>query len=84
MTYYDAANELLQAGRNFPAAAQYVKTYLSSGALVEDATGIPRSLFARSDLREEWRQGAGLAEYQASLSLASGFDRARKALDQLQ
>ena len=83
ITYYDAASVLLQAGRNFPAAAQYVQTYLSSGALVEDAPAF-RAHYLLGEIYEKSGDTAkASAEYQASLSLASGFSRARKALDQL-
>jgi len=83
VTYYDAAGELLQAGRDFPAAVQYVKTYLSSGALVEEAPAF-RAHYLLGQIYEKSGDKANAeAEYQASLSLASGFGRARKALDQL-
>ena len=83
VTYYDAASELLHAGRNFPAAVQYVKTYLSSGALVEDAPAF-RAHYLLGQIYEKSGDRANASvEYQASLSLASGFGRARKALDQL-
>jgi tetratricopeptide (TPR) repeat protein len=83
VTYYDAASELLQAGRNFPAAAQYVNTYLSSGALVEDAPAFRAHYLLGQIYEKSGDKARASAEYQASLSLASGFDRARKALDQL-
>jgi tetratricopeptide (TPR) repeat protein len=83
VTYYDAANELLQAGRNFPVAEQYVKTYLSSGELVEDAPAF-RAHYLLGQIYEKGGDKANAsAQYQASLALASGFGRARKALDQL-
>ncbi len=83
VTYYDAASELLHAGRNFPAAVQYVKTYLSSGALVEDAPAF-RAHYLLGQIYEKSGDKANASvEYQASLSLASSFGRARKALDQL-
>jgi len=83
VTYYDAASELLQAGQNFPAAVQYVKTYLSSEALVEDAPAF-RAHYLLGQLYEKSGDKANAsAQYQASLALASGFGRARKALDQL-
>ena len=82
VTFYDAASELLQAGRNFPAAAQYVKTYLSSGALVEDAPAFRAHYLLGQIYEKSGDKAKASAEYQASLSLAS-FDRARKALDQL-
>lgn len=83
VTYYDAANELLQAGRNFPAAVQYVKTYLSSGGLVEDAPAFRAHYLLGQIYEKSGDKAKASTEYQASLSLASGFGRARKALDQL-
>ena len=83
VTYYDAASELLQAGRNFPAAVQYVKTYLSSGSLVEDAPAFRAHYLLGQIYEKSGDKAKASAEYQASLSLASGFGRARKALDQL-
>lgn len=82
VTYYDAASELLQAGQNFPAAEQYVKSYLSSGALVEDAPAFRAHYLLGQIYEKSGDKAKASAEYQASLSLAS-FDRARKALDQL-
>jgi tetratricopeptide (TPR) repeat protein len=84
ITYYDAANELLQAGRNYPMAEQYVRTYLSSGALVEDAPAFRAHYLLGQIYEKSGDKAKASAEYQASLSLASGFGRARKALDQLQ
>ena len=83
VTCYDAASELFQAGRNFPAAVQYLKTYLSSGALVEDAPAFRAHYLLGQIYEKSGDKANALAEYRASLSLASGFDRARKALDQL-
>ncbi len=83
VTYYDAASELLQAGRDLPAATQYVKTYLSSGTLVEDAPAFRAHYLLGQIYERSGDKASASAEYQASLSLASGFGRARKALDQL-
>lgn len=83
VTYFDAANQLLQSGHNFPTAVQYVKTYLSSGALVEDAPAFRAHYLLGQIYEKSGDTAKASAEYQASLSLASGFGRARKALDQL-
>jgi TolA-binding protein len=83
VTYYDAANELLQAGRNFPVAEQYVKSYLSSGELVEDAPAFRAHYLLGQIYEQSGDKANASAQYQASLALASGFGRARKALDQL-
>lgn len=83
VTYFDAASELLHAGRDIPTAAQYVKSYLASGKLVEDAPAF-RAHYLLGQIYEKSGDGTqASAEYQASLDLASGFLRARKALDQL-
>lgn len=83
-TYYDAAGELSSAGRNYPAAAQYLKKYLASGSFVEDAPAF-RAHYRLGQIYEKMNNKPGaIAEYQSCLALASGFDRARQALDQLQ
>jgi len=84
MTYFDAAGELFQAGRNFPLAAQYVQQYLASGQLVEDAPAFRAHYLLGQIYEKSGNKTQAVAEYQASLALASGFGRARKALDQLQ
>ena len=83
VTYYDAASELLQAGRDYPAAKQYVKTYLASGALLEEAPAFRAHYLLGQIYEKSGDKANATVEYQASLSLASGFGRARKALDQL-
>jgi TolA-binding protein len=81
--YFDAASELLQAGRNYPGAAQYLNKYLSSGQLVEDAPGFRAHYLLGQIYEKSGNKAQAASEYQASLNLASGFDRARRALDQL-
>jgi tetratricopeptide (TPR) repeat protein len=83
IAYYNAANELFEAGRNLPGAAQYVKKYLASGASVEDAPGFRAHYLLGQIYSKGGDKTQAAAEYQASLSLASGFGPARKALDQL-
>jgi len=82
--YFDAANELYLSGRDFPLAAQYLQKYLDSGGLVEDAPAF-RAHYLLGQVYEKMGRGsAATSEYEASLALASGFDRARKALGRLQ
>jgi tetratricopeptide (TPR) repeat protein len=82
--YFDAGNELYLSGRDFPEAAQYLQKYLDSGGLVEDAPAF-RAHYLLGQVYEKMGQGsAAVSEYRASLALASGFDRARKALGRLQ
>lgn len=81
--YYDAADELFQCKRNFPAAVQYLKKYLNSGQLVEDAPAFRAHYLLGQIYQATGNRPAAQSEYEASLALASGFDPARKALDQL-
>jgi tetratricopeptide (TPR) repeat protein len=82
--YYNAASELFQAGRDFPNAVQYLKTYLASNAMVEDAPAF-HAHYRLGRLYEKMGNKSGaVIEYQASLALASGFAPASKVLGQLQ
>ena len=83
-TYFDAGSELYLGGRDFPAAVQYLQQYLTSGELVEDAPAFRAHYLLGAIYQKMGRDPAAVAEYQLSLSLASGFDRARKALNHLQ
>ena len=83
-TYFDAANEMFLGKRDFPDAILYLQKYLASGGLVEGAPAF-RAHYLLGQIYEKMGQGpAAVSEYQASLALASGFDRARKALNHLQ
>jgi len=83
-TYFDAANELFLGNRDFPDAVLYLQKYLASGGLVEGAPAF-RAHYQLGQIYEKMGQEpAAVSEYQASLALASSFDRARKALNHLQ
>ena len=82
--YFDAANELYLGNRDFPDAVLYLHNYLASGELVEAAPAF-RAHYLLGQIYEKMGQApAAISEYQASLALASGFERARKALNRLQ
>jgi len=82
--YYNAASELLSAGRDFPAAAQYVKQYLGSNAMVEDAPAFQAHYLLGQIYEKMGNKSEAAAEYEASLALASGFAPASKALARVQ
>lgn len=83
-TYFDAARELSLGNRDFPDAVQYLQKYLASGALVEWAPAF-RAHYLLGQLNEKMNhQAAAVSEYEASLSLASGFVPARQALNRTQ
>ncbi len=83
-SYFDAAQELYLGNRDYPAAVQYLQKYLASGQLVEAAPAF-RAHYMIGQLHEKMgRNGAAAAEYQTSLTLASGFVPAQKALARVQ
>jgi tetratricopeptide (TPR) repeat protein len=82
--YYNAASELFQSGKDFASAVQYLKQYLGSGAMVEDAPAF-RAHYLLGQIYERMaNKPEAAAEYKASLALASGFAPASKALGRLQ
>ncbi len=82
-TYYNAATVLYQGGRDFPAAADYLKQYLASSGMVEDAPAFRAHYLLGQIYQGMGDRPAAAAEYRASLALASGFAPARRALDSL-
>ncbi len=83
-SYFDAGNMLFQGSRDYPAAVDYLRKYLSSGELVESAPAF-RAHYLMGELQERMgHSGAAASEYQASLAMASGFLPAKRALDRIQ
>jgi tetratricopeptide (TPR) repeat protein len=83
-SYFDAGNQLFLGSRDFPAAVDYLQKYLTSGELVESAPAF-RAHYVMGQLQEKMGHNlAAASEYQASLSLASGFVPAQKALNRVQ
>jgi tetratricopeptide (TPR) repeat protein len=83
-SYFDAGNQLFLGSRDFPAAVDYLQKYLTSGELVESAPAF-RAHYVMGQLQEKMGHNqAAASEYQASLSLASGFLPAQKALSRVQ
>src|SRR5215471_8737633 len=82
--YYNAASELLSAGRDFPSAVEYVKQYLGSNAMVEDAPAFRAHYLLGQIYEKMGNKSEAATEYKASLALASGFAPAAKALARVQ
>jgi tetratricopeptide (TPR) repeat protein len=82
--YYNAASELFQSGRDFASAVQYLKQYLASNAMVEDAPAFRAHYLLGQIYEKMGNQSGAVTEYKASLALASGFAPAGKALSRLQ
>lgn len=82
--YYNAASELFQSGRDFQSAIQYLKQYLGSGAMVEDAPAFRAHYLLGQIYEKSGNKPEAATEYKASLALASGFAPASKALGRVQ
>jgi tetratricopeptide (TPR) repeat protein len=82
--YYNAASELLSAGRDFPSAVEYLKQYLGSNAMVEDAPAFRAHYLLGQIYEKMGNKSQAATEYKASLALASGFAPASKALARVQ
>ena len=82
--YYNAASELLSAGRDLASAIQYGKQYLASNAMVEDAPAFRAHYLLGQVYEKMGNKSEAANEYKASLALASGFAPASKALSRVQ
>ena len=78
--WVDAAEILYRGGRNYPAAIQFLRQYLSSNSRVEDAPVFQVHYLLGSIFEKQGNRQAAAAEYRAALSLASSFSLAREAL----
>jgi tetratricopeptide (TPR) repeat protein len=82
--YYNAGSELFRSGKNFDGAVQYLKKYLASNAMVEDAPAFRAHYLLGQVYEKMGNKSEAAVEYKASLALASGFAPASKALGRVQ
>jgi tetratricopeptide (TPR) repeat protein len=82
--YYNAASELFTAGKDLASASQYVKQYLGSNDMVEDAPAFRAHYLLGQIYEKMGNKSEAATEYKASLALASGFAPARTALGRVQ
>ncbi|HYH00783.1 MAG TPA: tetratricopeptide repeat protein [Terriglobales bacterium] len=83
-TFFDAANTLFRAGRNFAAATQYLRTYISGGHYSYEAPLFQAHYLLGSVLEKAGDKQGAAREYRASLSLAKDYKRAQTALNRVQ
>ncbi len=81
--FYEAATVLFRAGRNFPAAANMVRKYLTSPDPVETAPTFQAHYLLGSILEKMGDSQAAAVEYRAALSLAKDFSPAQDALKRI-
>jgi tetratricopeptide (TPR) repeat protein len=79
----DAAETLIRAGRNFPAATELLRRYLSSTTTVEEAPAFKAHYLLGTVLEKQGDRQAAAQEYRAALSLARSFSLAQEALARL-
>jgi TolA-binding protein len=78
----DAAETLIRAGRNFPAAAQLLQRYLSNSP-VEDVPAFKAHYLLGTVLEKQGDKNGAAEQYHAALDMAKGFSRAQEALKRL-
>jgi tetratricopeptide (TPR) repeat protein len=76
----DAAETLIQAGRNFPAAIQLLRQYIASSATMEEAPAFKAHYLLGTILEKQGDKSGAAQEYSAALNLARTFSRAQEAL----
>lgn len=74
---------LIRSGRNYPAAAQLLRRYLSSSPMVEEAPAFKAHYLLGTVLEKQGDKQAAAQEYRAALSLAKSFSRAQEALNRV-
>jgi tetratricopeptide (TPR) repeat protein len=77
---FEAAQLLFRAGRNFPAAVQLTRTYLSSSDKSESAPAFQAHYLLGSLYEKLGDTKSAADEYRAALALASNFSPAHDAL----
>ncbi len=84
-SYYDAAELLYRAGRNFQSATQLLREYISAGNHRPSDPPIFQAHFLLGTILEKLGDRRSAADqYRASLSLASSFGPAQSALKRVQ
>jgi tetratricopeptide (TPR) repeat protein len=79
----DAASTLLRANRDLPFATQLVRRYLSSNITVEEAPSFKAHYLLGNILEKQGDKQGAAKEYQAALTMAKDFGRAREALNRV-
>lgn len=79
----ESAEVLLRAGRDFPAAIEWLHRYLS-GPLVEEAPAFKAHYLLGTLLEKQGNKQDAGAEYRAAIALAKNYSPAQAALKRLQ
>lgn len=79
----ESAEMLLGSGRNLPQARELVHRYIQSGSPTEGSPLFEAHYLLGTVLEKQGDKKSAAQEYQAALTLASGFTRARQALQRV-
>lgn len=82
IVFFDAAQILLGAGRNFAGAAGFIRHYLKTGP-IEEGPAFQAHYLLGEILEKQGDKPGAMAEYRAALALARDYERARTALEKL-
>ena len=80
---YDAAEMLLRAGRNFPAAIEWLRRYISAGPHSESAPIFRAHYLLGALLEKQGDKSGAAAQYRQALGLVSDFAPATEALQRV-
>lgn len=81
---YDAAEQLLHAGRQLPRAAEQMRAYIASGHPNEESPLFRAHFLLGEILRGQGKPSDAATEYRAALALASAYRPAQDALRRLE
>jgi tetratricopeptide (TPR) repeat protein len=79
----EAADLLIRTGRDFPLAKQLLGRYLSRGDDQDAASAFKAHYLLGTVLEQQGDKQSAAQQYRSALSLAKGFNPARKALDRI-
>ena len=79
----EAAQVLINGGRNFPGAIELLRRYLSSQATVEDAPVFKAHYLLGVVLEKQGDKAGATLEYRAALALAKDYALAQNALNRI-
>ncbi|HTD24253.1 MAG TPA: tetratricopeptide repeat protein [Terriglobales bacterium] len=80
---FDAASQLLRAGRNFPLAASLANKYISEKVHAFDAPVFQAHFLLGQILEKQGDKNGAIEEYKAVLAVAGDYKRAQDALKHL-
>ncbi|MBS1852612.1 MAG: tetratricopeptide repeat protein [Acidobacteria bacterium] len=79
----ESGEVLFRSGRNFPAAIEWLRRYLASSNMVEEAPAFKAHYLLGSVLEKQGDKPGAAQEYRAALALAKDYSPAKEALKKM-